>query len=108
MSKIDLIIDALECAVSDEFFELGKYEAALAAARELKASKLMFWNCDQPEDGPHPNLYTAVIEELNNGDPQIGNVLQFQQALVLPNVKVEITAIYDDDIEYKLLDEVTK
>ena len=39
MSKIDLIIDALECAVSDEFFELGKYETALAAARELKALK---------------------------------------------------------------------
>ena len=39
MNKIDLIIDALECAVSDEMFELGKYEAALAAARELQALK---------------------------------------------------------------------
>jgi hypothetical protein len=51
MNKIDLIIDALECAVSDEMFELGKYEAALAAAREireLQPAAWMAWN--MPDD----------------------------------------------------------
>ena len=118
MNKIDLIIDGLTYAracigrqiQSKMKLEqsLNKLHEAIDAARELKESELMFWNCDQPESGPHPNLYAAIIEELNNGDPQIGDVLQFQQALALPNVKVEITAVYDDDIEYKLLDEVAK
>mgnify|MGYP000732852485 CR=1 FL=1 len=39
MNKIYLIIDALECAIDDKFFNLSKYEKALAAARELKTLK---------------------------------------------------------------------
>ena len=39
MNKIDLIIDAFECAVADDMYELGKYETALAAARELRDMK---------------------------------------------------------------------
>ena len=58
MSKIDLIIDALECAVSDEFFELGKYETALAAARELKALKPV---------GIRYNYFGTVVSPYNDG-----------------------------------------
>lgn len=43
MNKIDLIIDALECAIDDKFFNLNKYEKALAAARELKALQPVAW-----------------------------------------------------------------
>jgi hypothetical protein len=38
MNKIDLIIDALECALDEESSYLDQCEKALAAARELKAA----------------------------------------------------------------------
>ena len=52
MKRLDLIIDALECAVSDETFELNKYEKALAAARELRELKPVAW-----KDKTYGNLH---------------------------------------------------
>jgi len=63
MDKIDLIIDALECALDEERSYLDKCEEALAAARELKALKpvgyidkkgIMF------NETTHPHLHTPL------------------------------------------------
>jgi len=36
--------EALECAVTDEMFELGKYETALAIIQSLKPNYPVAWN----------------------------------------------------------------
>jgi len=43
MSKIDFIIDALECALDEERSYLDKCEEALAAARSLRELKPVAW-----------------------------------------------------------------
>jgi hypothetical protein len=65
----------------------------------------MFWNYNDAETGYY-EINDVIDEEYHNvWDMEVGHEIEIQQAVRLPNIKVRITKISDDDLEWEVVNE---
>jgi hypothetical protein len=69
MSRIDLIIDALESAYEDKAGWCDKVNEALYAARELQALKPVAWVTTEPFSSTAHNVTEVTLHQDKNGIP---------------------------------------
>ena len=79
----------------------------IANARLIAAAQRadMFWNAEDPERC-YRTLHDAVVETASNETLSVGDVVELQQAIQLPNIRVRITSVDDDaggELSYEVL-----
>ncbi|WP_374697324.1 Lar family restriction alleviation protein [Alcaligenes nematophilus] len=76
-------------------------------AEKVDAEPDMFWDDDDPERC-QDSIHNVLVEVQCNRDLSVGNVVEVQRAIRLPNVSVRITAVEDEDgsgdLEYEVID----
>ena len=86
------------------------------AAQDTDAAKVdaepdMFWDDDDPERC-QDSIHNVLVEVQCNRGLSVGNVVEVQRAIRLPNVSVRITAVEDEDgggdLEYEVIDAARK
>ncbi|WP_394065380.1 hypothetical protein [Alcaligenes sp. WGS1538] len=86
------------------------------AAQDTDAAKVdaepdMFWDDDDPERC-QDSIHNVLVEVQCNHGLSVGNVVEVQRAIRLPNVSVRITAVEDEDgggdLEYEVIDAARK
>lgn len=77
-------------------------EAALRAQGEPD----MFWNDADPERC-RDSIAEVIEYEWSNADAQVGDTMEIQQAIRLPNIKIRITAdaTDEDGFDFEVIDE---
>lgn len=76
-------------------------------AEKVDAEPDMFWDDDDPERC-QDSIHNVLVEVQCNRDLSVGDVVEVQRAIRLPNVSVRITAVEDEDgsgdLEYEVID----
>ena len=65
----------------------------------------MFWDVEDPERC-YSTLHDAVVDTASNETLSVGDVVELQQAIQLPNIRVRITSVDDDaggELSYEVL-----
>ncbi len=81
--------------------------AALAQqdADKVDAEPDMFWNADNPEQC-QSSIHNLLVEIQCDRSLHVGNIVEVQRAMSLPNISVRITTVDDDgDLEFKIINE---
>ncbi len=114
--------DMVSCGCGD-FYPANSYGAGFIAAaghcencdaaQDTDADKVdaepdMFWDDDDPERC-QDSLHNVLVEVQCNRDLSVGDVVEVQRAIRLPNVSVRITAVEDEDgdgdLEYEIIND---
>ena len=88
----------------------NRFEATIDKTTNLAQPADMFWNHDDAERS-HDSLDELLNDELCNGTLEVGAVFTIQRAISLPNIKILVTAIDDNECEaqYEVIaDELSK
>lgn len=74
-------------------------------ADKVDAEPDMFWNADNPEQC-QSSIHNLLVEIQCDRSLHVGNIVEVQRAMRLPNISVRITTVDDDgDLEFKIINE---
>lgn len=91
-----------------EAAERRGYERAKAECGQVREDAAnMFWDADEPETC-EDSIHNIIVAAMDYRDIKVGDTVDIQRAIRLPDIQVRITAIEDEDgegdLEYEVID----
>lgn len=100
-------VSAARAGVRSCIYEFRKRRDRAFGQLAMPADADMFWDADNPECN-QDSINNTIVEISQNRVLHVGDIVEIQRAISLPNISVRITSVEDDsgdgELEYEIVD----